>query len=68
MTAADSTVQAPTPFLMGLHSDEYVDPKTLEGLVVVDLDYDRVSLAKDSGVLQRCLDHPYMKQLRNRIR
>eukprot|EP00878_Enallax_costatus_P033710 GHUV01037261.1.p1 GENE.GHUV01037261.1~~GHUV01037261.1.p1 ORF type:complete len:284 (+),score=83.78 GHUV01037261.1:631-1482(+) len=61
-------LEAPTPFLMGLHSSEYVDPKLLDSLVVVDLDKDTVSLGKDDGLMRRCLDHPYMKQLTHRIK
>lgn len=61
-------LQVPTPFLMGLHSSEDVDPRLLDSLVVVDLDRDIVSLGKDDVLMQRCLNHPYMKQLTHRIR
>lgn len=61
-------LQAPTPFLMGLHSSEYVEPRTLDLLVVVDLDADTLSPCKSDTLLQRCLNHPYMLQLKNRVR
>lgn len=60
--------QAPTPFLMGLHSAEPVDPRTLDGLVAADLDRGTLQLGKDDGLLRRCLNHPYMQRLERRVR
>ncbi|KAF6266032.1 AEX-3 domain-containing protein [Scenedesmus sp. NREL 46B-D3] len=60
-------VQAPTPFLMGLHSGEPVDPHVLDTLVEVDLDADSVRPSRTDTLLQRCLAHPYMLQLRSRV-
>jgi DENN (AEX-3) domain len=43
-------VEAPTPYLMGLHSDVPVDRGALEDVVVVDLDVNEVRLG-GNGVL-----------------
>lgn len=61
-------LQAPTPFLMGLHSSEPVDQRTLDMLVVADLDRGTLQLSKDDSLLQRCLSHPYMQRLERRVR
>jgi hypothetical protein len=61
-------MQAPTPFLMGLHSGEFVDPHVLDALVEVDLDADSLRPSKTDSILQRCLAHPYMLQLWSRVR
>jgi hypothetical protein len=53
---------------MGLHSGEYVDPHVLDALVEVDLDADSVRPSRTDTLLQRCLAHPYMLQLRSRVR
>jgi hypothetical protein len=46
-------MQAPTPFLMGLHSGEYVDSHVLDALVEVDLDADSVRPSRTDTLLQR---------------
>eukprot|EP00775_Hariotina_reticulata_P004478 gene4478-4732_t len=61
-------LEAPTPFLMGIQSSQYVEPRVLETLVVADLDADVLSYAKDDSLMQRCLNHPYMQRLLDRIR
>eukprot|EP00879_Flechtneria_rotunda_P012714 GHRR01013277.1.p1 GENE.GHRR01013277.1~~GHRR01013277.1.p1 ORF type:complete len:1835 (+),score=708.37 GHRR01013277.1:594-6098(+) len=61
-------LEAPTPFLMGLDSRQPVDPQVQEALVVVDLDNGSLSTGRDGGLLQCCMNHPYMLHLRNRIR
>lgn len=66
--AAYVVLQAPTPFLMGLHSGEPVDQRTLDMLVVADLDRGTLHLSKDDTLLQRCLNHPYMQRLERRVR
>jgi hypothetical protein len=53
---------------MGLHSGEYVDPHVLDALVEVDLDADSLRPSSTDTLLQRCLAHPYMLQLRSRVR
>lgn len=68
LAAAVTCLQAPTPFLMGLHSGEPVDQRTLDMLVVADLDRGTLTLAKDDGLLRRCLNHPYMQRLERRVR
>jgi hypothetical protein len=60
--------QAPTPFLMGLHSGEPVDQRLLDMLVVADLDRGSLHLGKDDSLMKRCLSHPYMRRLERRIR
>jgi hypothetical protein len=53
---------------MGLHSGEYVEPHVLDTLVEVDLDADSLRPCRTDTLLQRCLAHPYMLQLRSRVR
>jgi hypothetical protein len=53
---------------MGLHSAEPVDQRTLDSLVVADLDRGTLQLGKDDGLLRRCLNHPYMLRLERRVR
>jgi hypothetical protein len=53
---------------MGLHSAESVDQRTLDGLVVADLDRGTLQLGKDDGLMRRCLNHPYMQRLERRVR
>jgi hypothetical protein len=65
---ADMHAQAPTPFLMGIHASQYVEPRVLETLVVADLDADLLSYPNDDSLMQRCLSHPYMQQLLARVR
>lgn len=62
-------LQAPTPFLMGLHAVQALDASVLEVLVVADLDAGNVSAGREAqGLLQRCLAHPYLAQLLLRLR
>lgn len=60
--------QAPTPFLMGLHSAEPVDQRLLDMLVVADLDSGSLRLGKDDSLMRHCLNHPYMQRLERRVR
>lgn len=53
---------------MGLNSCEPVDQRTLDMLVVADLDSGTLHLSKDDSLLQRCLSHPYMQRLERRVR
>ncbi|MEW5302508.1 MAG: hypothetical protein WDW36_005288 [Sanguina aurantia] len=57
-------LDAPTPFLMGLHPSVQLDPGLLSQLVVVDLDRDTVLNTQD---LAGCLTHPAVVRLRHRL-
>lgn len=59
--------QAPTVFLMGVCSSQPLEPRVLEGLVVVDLDAGRVEIGSDAA-LAACLAHAHVVDLRTRLR
>jgi hypothetical protein len=60
--------QAPTPFLMGLHSSEPVEGRVLDLLVVADLDAGTLQAPRDDVLLRQCMGHPYMQRLLRRVR
>lgn len=53
-------LEAPTPYLMGIHSSVELDSRVLEGVLIVDLDRDEV---KNGDSLKTCLAHPLLVQL-----
>jgi hypothetical protein len=54
-------------FLMGVCSSQPLEPRVLEGLVVVDLDAGRVEIGADAA-LAACLAHAHVVDLRTRLR
>lgn len=52
---------------MGLHSSDDLDSRSQEGLVMVDLDANTVSIGKDL-ILLKCMAQPQLLQLNIRLR